>query len=264
MVNERRERSEPSFGTADLHIHTAASDGLPSVEALLAYVEEHTSLDVIAITDHDGVAGALAARELAARRGYRFEVVVGTEVTTREGHLLALFVERPLRRHQSLEETVEAIHRQGGLCVVPHPLSWLVHGVQERALDRLFQGPPEVRPDAIELTRANFMAAMTEARARALNAARYHMAETGGSDAHFLTMVGCGLTRFPGRTADDLRRAIVERTTSAVTQAQFRLRDLPLSEVLRQQWHSVVVRRLRRALRGSRLLRGRLFPGTTR
>jgi len=79
-------------GKADLHLHTTVSDGLVTVERLLEYVEHETDLDVIAVTDHEDALGGLRARELAAKRGYRVEVIPGAEVTTLQGHLLALFV----------------------------------------------------------------------------------------------------------------------------------------------------------------------------
>ncbi|MCS7295022.1 MAG: PHP domain-containing protein, partial [Chloroflexota bacterium] len=88
------------MGKADLHIHTRYSDGLATFEEVVQWANDRTDLDVIAITDHEDVEGALRARELAAKRGYRVEVVVGAEVTTLQGHLLALFIEErpPLLR----------------------------------------------------------------------------------------------------------------------------------------------------------------------
>jgi len=71
-------------GLADVHMHTNYSDGTGSVEEVLAFAQERTSLDVIAITDHDTIEGALRARDLAAERDYRFEVIVGEEISTRE------------------------------------------------------------------------------------------------------------------------------------------------------------------------------------
>ena len=90
------EAAEERLGRCDPHIHTTYSDGLGSprevVERAMAL-----GLDVIAITDHDSVQGALEARELAARAGYPLDVIVGSEVTTARGvHLLALFVEERL------------------------------------------------------------------------------------------------------------------------------------------------------------------------
>ncbi|NTW12340.1 MAG: PHP domain-containing protein, partial [Anaerolineales bacterium] len=78
------------MGLADLHIHTIYSyDGTASVPAVLKRAAQ-IGLDVIAVTDHDEIAGSLKALELAP--AYGVEVIPGTEVTTSEGDLLALNV----------------------------------------------------------------------------------------------------------------------------------------------------------------------------
>src|SRR5688572_25538794 len=82
------------YSKADLHIHSTYSDGLDTIPQILDYVEQHTDLDMIAIADHDDVRGAHEMRELAARRNSRVRVIMASEITTRQGHLLALFVER--------------------------------------------------------------------------------------------------------------------------------------------------------------------------
>jgi hypothetical protein len=125
------------MGKADLQIHSSAGDGLDSFEQILEHVETRTDLDVIALTDHDDIRPAMALRDLASRRGARVEIVVGIEVTTRSGHLLALFVEDDLPMLRPLRETVRLIHERGGLAVVPHPLSYLTFSIGERALRRL-------------------------------------------------------------------------------------------------------------------------------
>ena len=109
-------------GRADLHIHTLASDGTAGIEAVLDHVERETDLDVIAITDHERIDAAVAARSLARDRGLRAEVVVGEEVTTLGGHLLALFVDRPIRPYRTLRTTILAVHDAGGLAIPAHPL----------------------------------------------------------------------------------------------------------------------------------------------
>jgi predicted metal-dependent phosphoesterase TrpH len=75
-----------------MHLHTLYSDGVMEVQALLDHVERATDLDLIAITDHERIDGALRARELHAAGDYHFGLVVGEEITTRRGHLLALFL----------------------------------------------------------------------------------------------------------------------------------------------------------------------------
>jgi len=79
------------MGTADLHIHTRWGDGMATVPELLRYVETNGALDVVAVTEHDTLRAADEARELHARGRYRFDLVCGMEVTTLDGHLLALW-----------------------------------------------------------------------------------------------------------------------------------------------------------------------------
>lgn len=196
-------------GRADLHIHTRVSDGLGSVEQVLEYVEHRTGLDVVAITDHEDVTGGLRAQELAAKRGYRFEVVPGAEVTTRQGHVTALFIDRDVPSFRSVEATLERIHRQEGFAIVPHPLSWLTRSVSERTLDRIEgRAEPGIVFDGIELANPSPAGLRTRARAMRLNAERWKLPAVGGSDAHHLPHIGTGWTEFEGTGADDLRRAL--------------------------------------------------------
>src|SRR3974390_3429340 len=108
-------------GRGDIHIHTSLSDGLATPEQVVRFAET-SGLDLIAIADHDTIAGALAVREIVARGNYPFEVMGGTKITTARGlHLLALLVEEPLPLFRSLEATIEQVERLGGLCIAPHP-----------------------------------------------------------------------------------------------------------------------------------------------
>ncbi len=249
------------FGLADLQVHTSAGDGMMDASAIFERVEHVTELDLIAVTDHDDIGGALAARELHARGSYRFGLLTGIELTTRSGHLLALDIERPLRPLRPLDETVAAIHRAGGLAVVPHPLSYLTRSIGQRALQRLLDsGDPELRPDGIELANGSLAARVTEGKARRLNRERFHLAETGGSDAHFLEEVGRAATLFPGSTADDLRAALAAGSTEARMLAPVPLSAIGWRRLARQQVRGLSVTP-RRVLgpplqRASRRLRG--------
>lgn len=196
------------MGRADLHLHTRVSDGFATVETLVDFAEHETELDLIAVTDHEDAAGGQRAREYAARRGYRLDVVVGAEVTTMHGHLLALFVDECPRSFRSIERTLEDIHQRGGLAVVPHPMSWLTRSVSRRTLDRLHaRSEPGVMFDAIEIANPSPAGQLTASRARIRNQA-WGLPETGGSDAHHLVHVATGWTEFPGSGPDALRGAI--------------------------------------------------------
>lgn len=203
-----REDAPARLGRADLHIHTVASDGTAGVMTIVDHVVARGELDVIAITDHERIDAALAARRIAADRGMPVEIVVGEEVTTRGGHLLALFIETRIRPYRSLRDTIAAVHDAGGLAVPAHPLvpvplcaqSWVLRALIEDADERF-------HPDAIETFNPTALGRPWHARVVRF-ADRHGLAHIGNSDAHALTAVGTGWTSFPGRTADDLRAAI--------------------------------------------------------
>src|SRR5256885_16037058 len=79
-----------SRGRADLHMHTTASDGWPSPQQLVDHARG-TGLDVIAVTDHDTIEGALRAAEHAAR-WTSLQSVIGDEVTYLDGKIIGLFI----------------------------------------------------------------------------------------------------------------------------------------------------------------------------
>lgn len=144
------------MGKADLHIHSGAGDGLPATHEILDYVENETDLDLIAITDHDLIDGSLEARELVAKGGYRFQVLVGMEITTLEGHLLAYDLEEPVRMLQPLTRTIDLVHEQGGFCIVPHPMSWLTLSLQRWSIERILRDPREgIRLEGLEILYPN-------------------------------------------------------------------------------------------------------------
>ena len=203
-----------SRSAADLHLHTCFSDGWPEPAALVDYVRSRTELSVIAVTDHDTIEGALRAREHAPADG-SLDVIVGEEVSSRDGHIVGLFLKHRVRPGLSAAATVHAIHDQGGIAFAAHPF-WrtarqvsgrgVVHGVGWLAGELDF--------DAVEVENStpgfylfNQMAhRVVEATGRAA---------LGNSDAHILDAVGRAYTTFPGRTAADLRAAIANGATRA-------------------------------------------------
>jgi predicted metal-dependent phosphoesterase TrpH len=200
------------LGRADLHIHTLASDGTAGIVDILAHVEAATELDVIAITDHERIDAALVGRSMARDRGLRFEVVVGEEVTTLGGHLLALWIERPIKPLKSLRSTIAEIHDQGGLAIPAHPLVPYPLCAQGFVLRRLLADEPRFRPDAIEAFNPTTLGRPWHDRVVRF-AEETGLAQVGNSDAHALAAVGAGYTSFPGTTAADARSAILDRTT---------------------------------------------------
>ncbi len=202
----------PGASKADLHIHSTYSDGLDSIPQILDYVEQHTDLDVIAIADHDDVRGAHEMRELAARRNSRVQVIMATEITTRQGHLLALFVERDFPMLKSLRASMEMVYEAGGLVIAPHPLSWITASIREKTLLEVHKELPFHGVEAFNPTVAGRVGHGAITR---LNQGQLQLPELGGSDAHALSMIALGYTYFPGTTIDDFRAALAARTTLA-------------------------------------------------
>jgi predicted metal-dependent phosphoesterase TrpH len=198
----------PDRGRADLHVHTLASDGTASVGQILDALAASRTLDVVAIADHERIDAAQAARHIALDRGLPLEIVVGEEITTRGGHLLGLFLERRVPPLKSLRWSIEAVHDQGGIAIPAHPLVPLhlsAQGWMLRAL--LTDDNPLVHPDAIETLNPTAIGRYGHGRAVAF-ADEHGLPRIGSSDAHALEAIGTAWTGFPGRTADDLRRAI--------------------------------------------------------
>lgn len=229
------------MGTADLHIHTRYGDGMATVPELLRYVAQRGGIDVIAVTEHDTLRAAGEAREMHARGDYPFGLVTGMEVTTLDGHLLALFIDEPVPSFRRMEETLAAIHRLGGLAVVPHPLSWLTRSVSAKVLDRIAAiGNDAVHFDAIEEYNLSPAGRVTSARVRRLNRERFHLPAVGSSDAHFLQAIGSALTSFEGTTPDDLRRAIAAGTTAGAAGRAPRMSELGYRNIALQQWRGMM------------------------
>ncbi len=203
-----------TLGRADLHMHTNASDGLSSAKELLDFVARRGDLDVIAITDHDELDASLWAYE--QRHRYPFDIIPGIEVTSREGHVLGLWVTQPIPMWMSLAETAEAIHEQGGLATLAHPFH--LHACVGVGNAWRYLRSPQVLLqsgiDALEIHNAGVATPGSNWLARRLGR-RLGIPVTGSSDAHALNSIGSGQTRFPGHTAEELRHALAEGHTLA-------------------------------------------------
>ena len=203
MADDRRIR-------LDTHTHCESSPDSETPVAEQARAIKALGLDVVCATDHNTIEGALRLRELADG----FRVVIGEEVSTREGELIGLFLERPVPRDRSAEETIAAIHDQGGLVCVPHPFS---HNrpahLRRETLDRLW---PQV--DAIEIWNARESVADDNRKAETFARER-NIPGAVGSDAHTVADLGrawleCPDFAGPEDFLDALRAGVVRRSVS--------------------------------------------------
>lgn len=214
MLKKRRQMTQQQammagkIGSADLHMHSTYSDGTGTIEQILVHVQQNTALDVIAITDHDVIEGSLRARDLWRRGNYRFDFIVGEEISTASGHLLALFIEKRIQPGLSMEKSIELIHAQGGLAVVAHPLHPLFrHSCPREVMDRI-HASQDVWLDGIETWNASFCGIYANQLSMQVNREIYHLPELGNSDAHTINAIGRGCTWFEGKSAQDIRATI--------------------------------------------------------
>jgi predicted metal-dependent phosphoesterase TrpH len=167
----------------DLHVHTNFSrDGESSVESILRRAEA-IGLDAVAITDHDTVDGARYALQCDTS----VVVIPGTEVSTKQGHLLVLGVTTPIPPGLDFLATVRLARAQGGLLILPHPYHRWRHGVGRKLKDSI------EAVDAIETFNSRYITGSANRKAEII-ARSFGKPCVGGSDAHNAKYVGFGFT----------------------------------------------------------------------
>jgi hypothetical protein len=228
---------------ADPHCHTTASDGMVTPAELVdAAINAH--IDLIAVTDHDTMASVKEVQQRGEAAG--LIVVAGQEITTKwpaQTHVMGWFLEKPVKRGMSLEDSVAAIRDQNGLVIIPHPFMPVYFGsIQPSMLRRVLE---RHHVDGIEMM---FTAPIGARRKRLLDEFYARNSERlgaaiGGSDCHFGSHdIGRVLTAYDG----DFRTAVRLRATQPqLGRARY---HVPAGLVLRQQVRSMVelpVKRLR-------------------
>lgn len=201
------------MGLADLHLHTNFSDGLDSPRDVV-HAAHRGNIDLIAVTDHDTIEGALRARSYASTRGdLGVEVVVGEEISSLNGHIIGLFLDEFIPPRLTARRTVELIHAQGGLAVLAHP--YHAYTGRFRGFPKACDLLPGIPFDAVEtVNRDNALSVWSQPAAERL-ARRHGLATLGVSDAHQARLIGMGFTEYEGRGGEALRRSIEARTCRA-------------------------------------------------
>jgi predicted metal-dependent phosphoesterase TrpH len=185
LKEEREATGKPPVerAFADFHIHTRFSrDSLLKEEPFIELAIER-GLTHVAITNHNNVEGAIAVRDKVAELGLtdQLTVILGEEVSTADGEVVGLFLERTIPRGLSAKETAEEIHRQGGLVSIPHPFDpFRASHIKEGPLRNLAELG---KIDMVEVfnSRVTFQRHNVEA---AEFAARYEIPGIAASDSH--------------------------------------------------------------------------------
>ncbi len=193
----------------DMHVHSAASfDCVVEPERMLARCRR-IGLDRVFLTDHDTISAAVRMRERESRA-----VVVGQEISTADGELIGLFLERPVPRDLSADATADRIKEQGGLVYLEHAYDRARRCLRAEAIERI--------ADRIDIVEVFNPRSGQEANGLAEDlCATLDAAAGAGSDAHRLQDIGCGFVEMedfdgPQDFLCRLRRARVVRRPNQV------------------------------------------------
>lgn len=189
----------------DLQVHTDASPCSSTSPARVAEAAANANLDGIAITDHDTLANVEAVRDAAPDD---LDVISGVEVTTEQGHLLALDVTEPPPRSDPLT-VIDHVHEQGGVAVLSHPFdTWRQYYTDLTSISSVVDG--------VEVVNSRCVRKAFNRAAQAF-AERHSLARTGGSDAHFPMEIGRAYTVSDGPIVDAIR----EKNTRAAGRGRY-------------------------------------------
>ncbi|MFH1100922.1 MAG: PHP domain-containing protein [Methanobacteriota archaeon] len=169
----------------DLHVHSQYSEDATGTPEQIIKILQKKGLHGVAFTDHNTVEGAVKATKIQVKD---FLVIPGLEISTLQGHLLALNVKEPVLRNLSVEETVERIRNLGGIPVVPH-LFRRMSGIKPDNLQKIIQKVPAMEVfNGCSLPKTNMKTVQV--------ARELHLGGTGGSDTHEATYAGYAYTVF--------------------------------------------------------------------
>jgi predicted metal-dependent phosphoesterase TrpH len=211
VTQEARERTGPApkaLAFADFHIHTRFSrDSILGEERFIRVALER-GLTHVAVTNHNNVEGAIAVRDKVRELGLEREltVILGEEVSTADGEVVGLFLQRTIPRGLTADETADAIHAQGGLVSIPHPYDpFRASHIREEPLLALLEAG---KVDMIEIfnSRVTFQRHNQDA---AELAARYGVPGIAASDSHSAFEIAMSFNALPAfSTADELLAAL--------------------------------------------------------
>lgn len=170
---------------ADLHVHTCYSnDGKTTMEELIEYAEK-LGIGCIAVTDHNSFEAYGKLKDNG-----RVIIIPAEEVSSAEGHIVALGIDRLIPRDRSIRETIDLIHEAGGYAFAAHPYRWWSGLGEKNTLENPFDGI-EAR-NGRSTPRGN--------RKSQKLAKRIGKPVSAGSDAHTPRHIGEGYVEIP----DDL------------------------------------------------------------
>lgn len=165
---------------ADLHVHTTySSDSVITPKELIFYAKI-SGLNAVAVTDHNRVDGAL---KIAMETD--FLIIPGTEVSSRHGHIVALNIQEQIPKDLGVDETVDRIHKQGGVAIACHPFALFKGSIGKHVTAKF---------DAVEAINASAFPFNNSTRKANELAEQLKLPKTAGTDAHYGPVIGKAYT----------------------------------------------------------------------
>ena len=165
----------------DSHIHSEYSPDSKSKLKDIFKVAKSRNIDIIAISDHNTVDGSKEARRLTKKDDLL--VIPSIEISSIEGHILGFGCEEKIDRDLPAAETIDLIHDQSALAIIPHPYCFYRHGLLCKADYK------DLKIDAIETKNARFIVGYCNNKAKNLSK-NENLPSLGASDAHYFKFVG--------------------------------------------------------------------------
>jgi predicted metal-dependent phosphoesterase TrpH len=165
---------------ADLHVHTTySSDSVITPKELVFYAKKR-GLTAVAVTDHNQVEGAFKiAKETD------FLIIPGTEVSSLHGHIVGLNVQKRIPKGLTADETVDRIHKAGGIAIACHPFALLKGSIGEHVSGKF---------DAVETINSSAFPFGRATRKANQLAERLKLPKVAGTDAHYGPVIGQAYT----------------------------------------------------------------------
>jgi hypothetical protein len=161
----------------DLHVHTVGShDGHTKREDLPAIIRTR-NLNGVAITEHNNLDPPNLQESL---------ILPGVEISSLDGHIIALGIHENVPRGLPADETIQRIHDQNGVAIIPHPYDPVCKCVKIARLS--------VRPDAVETVNADALSFHFSNWLARRDAAKFNLPQVGGSDSHIPQTIGDAYT----------------------------------------------------------------------
>ena len=206
---------------ADLHVHTTYSkDSLITPKDLIYYAKKR-GLNAVAVTDHNELDGAYKIAKESD-----FLVIPGMEVSSSDGHIVALNIKELIPRGLSAPETVLRIHNAGGVAIACHPYAYFKVSLEGNVCETF---------DAIEIINARAFPFKRNVKKATETANRLNLSRVAGTDAHYGPQIGYGYTVIEAEEAsvEAIAKAIVEGHCQPFGQA------VPLTLNLMQEFEKV-------------------------